>query len=711
MLRYRSAVWQLATLVFLLVLPGNASAQFEMDASPSGGRFRIFPRGDTIWFAYWPSLYTQPETQRAIGYVRGTNAWIEGTVTIPPVEDAVTHADSTVVRKLNNGLELLHLRDTIVEWGQYYPAPLYGLRDPRTRVTVPLLIPDTRANRLRVFSAEDTLWDTFDTFSTAFSAFVETPEHVWFGMWAGIPQVGDRAYYRQRPPPDWVGGVLQYDVANARVTPLLHPWLRNHLVSDVAVTQGALWIGTERFDGDFEESEVGLLRYDLRDSTWRNFPGNSSPLPGNTVTDLHAVGDILFISADSGVAVLNTTNGTWNVRWEYPVIRNDSVVITFRDARPGPDIPRDATIEIANILNESRLSALLDAMRRSPRATQDSFVSCGDACDSTEDGDRLPRDIASVISYPAFLPFLERAFNDTTPYFSGRSVATLALANMKHPRARAILHSAFDKADITHASLVASLLLPARDARARAWLRSQLARAIAMPAMDRNEVEDLVRAVRESADSASVAVLLDVVRARADTSAMRGVMELGTIPQQRALARLAETRAMMWVAYLDEFDNAPYGDDPIAIESMKDPAIRASVTRIARTALLRADTALVRGGVPADWQLDHLHRLATVLLARYPGNPSDAALLTRLFLDPKVDAFFLAKSLVLLTGESDSPKADRMDPTPAQRRELDAFWRKWWQQNGARFRIDPDMTKREEAVTRWLTRHNLPLCC
>ena len=57
-----------------------------------------------------------------------------------------------------------------------------------------------------------------------------------------------------------------------------------------------------------------------------------------------------------------------------------------------------------------------------------------------------------------------------------------------------------------------------------------------------------------------------------------------------------------------------------------------------------------------------------------------------------------------------APRIHRYDATPEERAASAQFWRAWLARHGRQFTL-PDMTNREAAVLRWLTRHNLPLCC
>ena len=681
------------TLFLLLVLQAMLTeSAFAQSA--------LVTRSDTVWFVNRSPETPTDTTRSAIAYVTSRNVWVQRRVPaswteLEPWEPADPN-DTTVKAVFKSGHRLIHVADTIVQMADHFPARVYAVRDARSGR-------DTRVLNHQKPSLP------YGDYGTEISAHHDDGDVVWFGMWAGLPSVDDVTEFRQRAVPEWIGGMLRYDVATGSMTPVLHPLLQTSLVRSIQRSGDALWLALVPADViRGTDSTAALLRYDPQTRSWNGYRSDTSPFPGSVVNEMVAAGDLLLMATDSGAAVLNTRTSEWSVRWFDQIVRNDSVIGIFTLTRPEGDKIRDAAIAAANLLHEPRIGALLVAARRAPRDSLVAFLDCLSQCDDAFD--LSPAITASAgLAHPVFIPFLRDALSrDTTDHIGNPWwIAIQALVRIGDSTSVELLRAQLGAPSTARAAAAASELAMIRDPVGRAWVLERLTEPASLSAAD---LETLVDAARESSDSTTVPALVAIALSRMDTTAMGAALDLSTPAQQRELARSIEGKAALWYGFLDRFTERRWaGGPPPDMRLMEDPEIRSTVLRIARTTLLRADTALVRSGVPSDWQLGGLHTNALTILSHW-GTRTDVVLLARLFNDPQVNTYELAYALVRLTGVDAAPRIDRYDATAAERAASAEFWNSWWEKNGKTF-TPPDLADRAHALTRWLTRHNLPLCC
>ena len=98
------------------------------------------------------------------------------------------------------------------------------------------------------------------------------------------------------------GGVINYDGSEWRTYRAFHSPLKNDRVNDVFVARdGSKWFATED----------GLAQ--LRGTTWSQFDSGTDGFPGDDVTSVHVVGNLVWIgTADSGAGMYDIARNKWS---------------------------------------------------------------------------------------------------------------------------------------------------------------------------------------------------------------------------------------------------------------------------------------------------------------------------------------------------------------------------------------------------------------
>jgi hypothetical protein len=717
--RHRAHRFALIAAALLVASPAVARAQADAR--------RIFPRhiivsGDTIWFAPDAADERDDRTRRALGFVIAEGAWIEARIArsrIPapsdrpaPLEYGEERSGAHVVATLRPGIDLLHVGDTVVQKAHGWPGRVYAVR-LTTNGRVSLLVVPRAWRRHSAERPDDTASEIGD-YATDISTWTASGDTIWFGTWAGPSYVRNLAVLDRNPPARWKGALLQYDAASAMVTPILDERLEEHVVTSIVRDGDWLWIGTDRRDylTPRARAESGLLAYRPSDRQWRQFLSGYSPLPGNAIGSMTAVGDLLAILTDSGAAVLRTTDESWSVHHFSETIRNDSLVWVASTLRPSPDSVLWAARRLARYLREPRLTLVLHGARLAKREPLLALLATRDDPGARDaSGAPLPfvgvlDPAADALADPAFLPLLL----ELLPRRDGeaRLLISEALLRDPDPRARAAVRAVLDTGSLASGLHLAGRLAMRGDADARTWLLTRLAdpkvRADTVPRFEGEQrmatLDTLVETFVALGDSTMSHAMLDLLDSPAGVRAMRGIIVAGSFTDQRTLGDSVMPRPRLWGSYLEQFVPAYTGADaPPALPFISDAQVRATAVRIARLLARAPDSTLASAGAGDRLQRDESRRSACDVLVRFGGAPA-VPFLVDLFGRPDLDTRLLAESLVRLTGVATAPGVRESNPDATERQRQQEFWRHWWSQYGARYRRLSEEESRR-AVDAW----------
>ena len=513
------------------------------------------------------------------------------------------------------------------------------------------------------------------------------------GSWFGLATTKGRAK----------GGVLYVD-ASGRIVPMLRDQFAEHDVSALALVGSALWVGTSRAAAG-DHGTTGLVSFKRSDSTWTQFTSRSSPLPGNDILDLSALGEQLAIATDSGAAVLDPRTGLWQVRFFDQVVRNDSLVWMASMARPKLDSVVLAARRLSSLLGDLRLSSLTAAAES---VNRDSLLGLVRVDGSSAPDARRRATIA--LSDVAFLPFLRRAIADDDP--AKRQLASDALIRIKDSKARDVIHAFMDTAAVDRALGVVGQLAAQHDSLAMRWLHAKLAdprvRADTVPramggAAAMSRLDTLISTIVHVGDESFVTQLLTLIDIPSSRRVLLGVMQLGPVAYQRQLSTLIGPRIRLWAPYFALFVVRDSGDAaPPAAAFGEDLAIRRALVTFARVALTRNDSALVADGVASDSARASLRTNAILVLAEWGGAPALPFLIDQMD-RAELDALVLVQSVVQLAGVDGGPVFKRSDATPDQRVAVKRYWTKWWETNKAAF-TPATRVASETALNAWRQR-------
>jgi hypothetical protein len=721
-----------ALAIALLLLPvTRVAAQSAPQTAMTSGRFiarhDIVVQRDTVWFTTRESDHNGA-MPCGVGFVRSTGSWIarddcppDSASTDSAVRDSVRGTgDTAFVARLTRGFSLVQLRDSVRSESSHFPQTIHGVRhDASGRVTA-VVVPDTRKNRFRMLATvEDSNTVLYENFSVGIESWITSGGSAWFGLFAGRPRVGEVAEYRQLDVPEWMGGVVHVELLSGRVTPLLHPALRSHFVSSLAVAGGDLWIGTDHYDVERSEPTVGLLRFRSADSSWTRFGSDWTPLPGSEIQRLLSIRDSLFIATDSGFAVLDTRNMQWSARYLAMDLAGDRRVIALHPSRLPVDSVLLAAVRLADHLGEPELSRFVSTARRADAAALGAFLQADQQPASFDYRHEYPPiggnldEAVRALSDSQFVPFLRRAFDRGRPS-DARLLASNALTSIHSPVARRVADDILARGDVTSGVQIAATRAQSGDAGAVAWLRARLAD----PAVRRDTVvrgdreyalftalDTVVSSLRAARDSASVPRMLDLLGSHASYQVLKTAFDIGTNAHLLTLASRIRRYPGLWDDYLhdlqwvrlDDVSNAP--DGPPGERAAELPGVRASAWWISREILVRTDSALLRLGVDRN----DVHQLRGYALetARWWGNASAVPVLIALFGREELNANTISLALVTLTANSAAPKLPEPSATAEQLSAARRYWTGWWSANARRFR-PPDHESRTRAAQRWI---------
>ena len=499
------------------------------------------------------------------------------------------------------------------------------------------------------------------------------------------------------------GGVL-FVGDGGRVHPMFREQLDEHDVSALALVGDALWVGTSRA-AIGEHGTTGLLRFKRSDSTWTQFMSRNSPLPGNDIAELKALGEQVAIVTDSGAAVLDPRTGLWEARYFDQIVRNDSLVWVASIARPRLDSVLLASRRLSALLGDTRLSALTAAAQT---VNADSLLGLVRTDDGTASDVR--RRATTALSDVAFLPFLRRAAAGDD--LAQRQLATNALIRIRDPKARDVIHAIMDSAAVDRALALVGPLAAQHDTLALRWLHAKLAdprvRADTVPrpignGVSMSRLDTLIATIVHVGDESFVTQLLTLIDIPSSRRVLLGVMQLGPIAYQRQLSTLVGPRVKLWGPYLELFvardsgdaaaPGAPFGEDR---------EIRRALVTFARVALTRNDSSLAADGVATDSARASLRSNAISVLAEWGGAPALPFLIEQMD-RPQLDALVLVQAVVGLAGADGGPVFKRGDATPEQRLAAKRYWTRWWETNKAAF-APATRVAAEHALNAWRQR-------
>lgn len=703
----RRGVAVIRSCVLPLAIAFVPAARAQTDARPIFPQ-RIVVTPDTIWFVPTAADVQDDASRRALGYVIPTEEWIESRLArarIPaartrgrPIEAGTERPGAHVAAPLREGVDLLHVADTVVQRAKGWPGRVYAVRVASTGRVTRLLVP--RRWQPRSASRPGEVVSPAGDYATDIADWLATDDEIWFGLWAGPSYVEELGALRGNPPARWKGGILRYTVSSGTVTPLLHVALEDHVVTGLAVSGGMLWVATDRYDYTTADARAttGLLGYRLSDHQWTQFTSGYSPLPGNSIRALAASGDHLAILTDSGAAVLRTPDARWSVRHFAESVRNDSLVWLASAERQAPDSVLRAARRLAAWLGETDLSAFVAAARHARLQPLVSVLAAREdpgAHDVT--GAPLPfngvlEPASHALADPAFLPFLLRALVRSDG--ETRTLASEALLRDPDPHVQAVVRAILDTGSFDIGIHMAGRLAARGDASAARWLVARAADpAIRADSARRFEGESrmsrldtLVETIVVLGDSTVSHVLLGLLDSHAAARAMRGVVLAGAFTDQRRLADSIVRRPRLWAIYLDQFIPAYSGaESPPALPLVNDAHVRSIAVRIARMLAAARDGALRQAGVSDAEQRRRGRISAAEVLVRFGQAPA-VPYLIQLLDRPDLDARLAAESLVRLTGVATGPGVREAYPGVKERQLLQSFWAGWWKHYGERFR-------------------------
>src|SRR6266516_1862490 len=315
-----------------------------------------------------------------------------------------------------------------------------------------------------------------------------------------------------------LGGLVRFNRKTGRVESVWTDELLQAPVTGLAVSDDALWVGTTK-GGYGQPGRVGLLRYDLKTSTWRRYTAENSALPGNLISVIAADGDRLWVATENGIGALDTRTSAWTV-WSFALgLDGDTVVHELVEGRRPPD---DVRAGIFALMLRLQVTAREPFLRACLGVATDRFAAL------TRSEDRADTLAIAALAQPPLVPFLVTALGRTG---EPRYLAASALGRLRDPQLIPTLRAALDSSAPAGTGAVATALGLLGDSAGYRWMRSHLYVGGGW------NVLEFVRAAARLRDRGSISQLATLLRIGPRGDAYAALAAIGTPEAWRTIAK------------------------------------------------------------------------------------------------------------------------------------------------------------------------------
>ncbi|HYU02069.1 MAG TPA: HEAT repeat domain-containing protein [Gemmatimonadales bacterium] len=461
-----------------------------------------------------------------------------------------------------------------------------------------------------------------------------------------------------------LGGLVRFNRKTGRVESVWTDELLQAPVTGLAVSDDALWVGTTK-GGYGQPGRVGLLRYDLKTSTWRRYTAENSALPGNLISVIAADGDRLWVATENGIGALDTRTSAWTV-WSFALgLDGDTVVHELVEGRRPPD---DVRAGIFALMLRLQVTAREPFLRACLGVATDRFAAL------TRSEDRADTLAIAALAQPPLVPFLVTALGRTG---EPRYLAASALGRLRDPQLIPTLRAALDSSAPAGTGAVATALGLLGDSAGYRWMRSHLYVGGGW------NVLEFVRAAARLRDRGSISQLATLLRIGPRGDAYAALAAIGTPEAWRTIAKEVAYPAEKRRLFEDFLHPPPAMPVP-------DSAFRAALGANATVIATNSDD-------PID-----VRQLAAEVVVRL-GRMDAASRLLGYYRRSQDDYRLGNEILIRLTGIDAVPAPPAADST--QRERAYVFWSQWlraqWHTKTAAGMRAVPLQQGDAALERW----------